>query len=266
LHTSRVMCELNGSNQKVFLREENVMRVFWIAVALLLISTTAWAEKTIVFATDATWPPMEFIDADKNIVGYSIDFLKAAGKEAGFKPVFKNTAWDGIFAGLAAGKYNSITSSVSITEKRKKAMDFSEPYYTVRQALIVGKKSTVKSLEDLVGKKVGGQIGTTGYFALKAAKGVVAKSYDEIGLAMEDLNVGRIAAVVCDDPVAANYALVKYKDTMKIAQVIETGKVENYGFPVKKGNQEILDLLNKGIAAVKAKGLDKELQKKWIGQ
>ncbi len=227
---------------------------------------SAWAETKIVFAVDATWPPMEFVDAQKNIVGFAIDFLNAAGKEAGFTPVFKNTAWDGIFAGLAAGKYDAISSSVSITEERKKAMDFSDPYFTVRQALIVAKTSAVKSLGDLKGKKVGGQIGTTGYFTIKAAEGVIPKSYDEIGLAMEDLNVGRIDAVVCDDPVAANYAILKYKDTLKIAAVIETGEVEYYGFAVKKGDKKTLDLLNKGIAAVKAKGIDVELNKKWIGQ
>ncbi len=235
-------------------------------VTLAVMCGSVWAEKTIVFATDATWPPMEFVDANKNIVGYSIDFLTAAGKEAGFTPVFKNTAWDGIFAGLAGGKYDAISSSVSITEERQKKMDFSEPYFTVQQALIVQKDSKVASLADLKGKKVGGQIGTTGYFAIKKAEGVEPKSYDEIGLAMEDLNVGRLAAVVCDDPVAANYALIKYKDTLRIATVLKTDKPEYYGFPVKKGNKEVLDLLNKGIAAVKAKGIDKELKKKWIGQ
>jgi len=235
-------------------------------VTLAVMCGSVWAEKTIVFATDATWPPMEFVDANKNIVGYSIDFLTAAGKEAGFTPVFKNTAWDGIFAGLAGGRYDAISSSVSITKERQKKMDFSEPYFTVQQALIVQKASKAASLADLKGKKVGGQIGTTGYFAIKKAEGVEPKSYDEIGLAMEDLNVGRLAAVVCDDPVAANYALIKYKDTLKIATVLKTDKPEYYGFPVKKGNKEVLDLLNKGIAAVKAKGLDKELKKKWIGQ
>jgi polar amino acid transport system substrate-binding protein len=111
-----------------------------LLAALLLLCTMirpALAETTIVFATDATWPPMEFVDAQKQVVGYAMDFMIAAGKEAGFKPVFKNTAWDGIFAGLAAKKYDAIVSSVSITEERKKAMDFSEPYFTVRQALIV---------------------------------------------------------------------------------------------------------------------------------
>jgi polar amino acid transport system substrate-binding protein len=241
-------------------------KVVLTLVTLAVMCGSAWAEKTIVFATDATWPPMEFVDANKNIVGYSIDFLTAAGKEAGFTPVFKNTAWDGIFAGLASGRYDSISSSVSITEERQKKMDFSEPYFVVQQALIVQKDSSIKNLADLKGKKVGGQIGTTGYFAIKGADGVEPKSYDEIGLAMEDLNVGRIAAVVCDDPVAANYALIKYKDTLKIAGVIKSDKPEYYGFPVKKGNKEVLDLINKGIEAVKAKGIDKELKKKWIGQ
>ena len=243
------------------------MRTLLAALLLLCVMIRpVLAETTIIFATDATWPPMEFVDDQKQVVGYAMDFITAAGKEAGFKPVFKNTAWDGIFAGLAANKYDAIVSSVSITEERKKAMDFSEPYYTVRQALIVSKASAAKTLADLKGQKVGGQIGTTGYFAIKAAEGVEAKSYDEIGLAMEDLNVGRIAAVVCDDPVAANYALDKYKEKLKIAAIIETGEAENYGVAMNKGNKQILDLVNKGIAAVKAKGLDKDLKKKWIGQ
>ncbi|WP_448875153.1 basic amino acid ABC transporter substrate-binding protein [Desulfobulbus propionicus] len=240
-----------------------------IVTALLLLAALCnpvAAETTIVFATDATWPPMEFVNDQKQVVGYAMDFMTAAGKEAGFVPVFKNTAWDGIFAGLAANKYDAIVSSVTITEQRKKAMDFSDPYFTVRQALIVPKSSSAKSLAELKGQKVGGQIGTTGYFAIKAVEGVEAKSYDEVGLAMEDLNVGRIAAVVCDDPVAANYALDKYKQNLKIAAIIESGDAEDYGVAVHKGNSKVLELVNKGIAAVKAKGLDKELKKKWIGQ
>ena len=241
-------------------------KVLLTLLTLSLLSGVAWAEKTIVFAVDATWPPMEFVNADKQIVGYSIDFLKAAGKEAGFTPVFKNTAWDGIFAGLAAGKYDAISSSVSITDERKKAMDFSKPYFVVHQALIVRKDSQARSLADMKGKKVGAQIGTTGYFAIKAAEGVTPKSYDEIGLAMEDLNVGRIDGVVCDDPVAANYAMIKYKDSLKIASTIKTDKAEYYGFPVRKGDTKTLELINRGIDAVQAKGIDKELKKKWIGQ
>ncbi|MDQ7032638.1 MAG: basic amino acid ABC transporter substrate-binding protein [Desulfonauticus sp.] len=244
-----------------------MMRKFLLMTLFILLTAQIAAARTIVFAVDATWPPMEFIDANKHIVGYSIDYMKAAGKEAGFTPVFKNTAWDGIFAGLAGGEYDAICSSVSITEKRKKAMDFSIPYFKVRQALVVPISSNVKSLEDLKGKKVGAQIGTTGYFAIKKVKGIIPKSYDEIGLAMQDLINGRLAGVVCDDPVAANYALREknFASKLKIAAIIEAGD-EYYGIAVKKGNKEILDLINKGIKAVKEKGIEAKLKKKWFGQ
>jgi len=237
----------------------------FVVLALMLMAGTAWA-KTIVFATDATWPPMEFMDAHNHVVGFAVDYMAAAGTEAGFTPVFKVVAWDGIFAGLATGKYDAICSSVSITEERKKAMDFSIPYFKVRQALVVRKESTAESLEDLTGRKVGAQIGTTGYFAIRRVSGVVPKSYDEVGLAIEDLFNGRIEGVVCDDPVAAQYALAneKYRTSLKISDIIETGDVEYYGIAVKKGNREVLDLVNKGIEAVKAKGLDEGILKKWI--
>lgn len=84
--------------------------------------------KKIVIATDATWPPMEYIDANKNIVGFDIDMLNAAAKEGGFEVEFKNQAWEGIFAGLAAGKYDAIVSSVTITDERKKP--WISPYHT----------------------------------------------------------------------------------------------------------------------------------------
>ncbi len=235
-------------------------------LALLTLTGTAMA-RDIVFATDATWPPMEFVGPDKEITGFAVDYMKAAGKEAGFTPVFKAVAWDGIFAGLDSGNYDAICSSVSITDERKSAMDFSTPYFKVRQALVVPKASTAKTIDDMKGKTLGAQISTTGHFAIKKVEGVKDKSYDEVGLAFEDLFNGRIDGVVCDDPVAAQYALQneKYKDALKIASIIEAGD-EFYGIAMKKGNKEVLDLVNKGIKAVQDKGIDKDLQKKWIGQ
>jgi len=232
----------------------------------LLAASSAWA-RTIVIAQDATWPPMEFVDQNKDIIGFDTDYMKAAAKEAGFEVVFKNVAWDGIFAGLDSGQYDAVCSSVTITDERKNAMDFTIPYFKVRQAMVVPKTSNAKTLEDMKGKTLGGQIGTTGYFAIKKVEGITPKSYDEIGLAMEDLFNGRIDGVVCDDPVAAQYALQKaeYAAKLKIAAVLDTGD-EFYGVAVKKGNKEVLDLLNKGIKAVQDKGMEKELRSKWIGQ
>ena len=236
-------------------------------ISPLMASSASAAEKmrTITVATDATWPPMEFVDAKKNIVGFDIDFLKAVAKEAGFKVNFKNTAWDGIFAGIAAGKYDAIISSVTITDERKKTMDFSDPYINAGQIMVVPKKEKiVKKLADFTGKKVGAQIGTTGAMEIKKASGVELKTYDEIGLAFEDMAAGRISAVVCDTPVAANFALQRKEYKEKFVIVGKPFTEEFYGIVVKKGDKELLDVINKGIKLVKSKGLDKAIEKKWL--
>jgi len=221
--------------------------------------------RTVTVATDATWPPMEMVDMKKNIVGFDIDFMNAVAKEAGFKVEYKNTAWDGIFGGLGAGKYDAIVSSVTITEERKKQFDFSEPYINVGQILVVPKETKkVKALADLKGKKVGAQIGTTGSFEIKKVEGVELKTYDEIGLAFEDMAAGRISGVVCDEPTAANFALQRAEYKAKFQIVGEPFTEESYGVVVRKGDQELLDLINKGIRAVKAKGIDAQLKKKWM--
>lgn len=236
-------------------------------LGLTAVSGTVFAaedQKVVTVASDATWPPMEMIDENKNLVGFDIDYMNAVAKEAGFKAVIKNTAWDGIFAGIEVGKYDAIISSVTITDKRKKAMDFSLPYVNAGQVLVVPADSSAKVVADLKGKTLGAQIGTTGAMEIKKVDGVTLKSYDEIGLTFEDMAAGRIDGVVCDTPIAANYALQKesYKGNFKI--VGEPFTQENYGIVVKKGNTELVELINKGIKAVQAKGIDKELEKKWL--
>ena len=246
-----------------------MFRACLIALLLCLTGGVAMAEeRVVVVAHDATWPPMEFMDAQRNLVGYSVDYIDAVAKEAGFKVEHKNVAWDGIFAGLAGKKYDVIASSVTITDERAKVMDFSTPYYEVRQALITPKATQVGSLADMKGKKLGAQIGTTGYMAIKKADGAQALTFDEIGLAMAALDSGRLDGVVCDDPVATNYILEneEYGKKMKVALIVPADVPEYYGFAVHKGDKELLELLNKGIAAVKEKGIEKELIKKWMGQ
>jgi len=231
---------------------------------LLTLGQAGAAGRTYTVATDATWPPMEMVNANKQIVGLDIDYLTAVAKEAGFAVTFKNTAWDGIFAGLEAGQYDIIASSVTITEERRKKYDFSAPYIDIGQILVVPKAETAATLAAMKGKKVGAQIGTTGAFEIKKVEGVEPKSYDEIGLAFEDMAAGRIAGVVCDEPVAVQFALQKaeYKEKFKIVGSPFT--TEAYGFVVRKGDAALLDLLNKGIAAVKAKRLDEQLRATWL--
>lgn len=241
---------------------------FLTVAALLAVSISATAlaaPKSIKVATDATWPPMEMVDANKRIVGYDIDLLRAIAKEAGIAVEFKNTAWDGIFAGLDSGQYDAIISSVTITKERKAKYDFTDAYTSIGQILVVPKTNkTSKTIADLKGKKVGSQIGTTGAMEVKKVAGVESKTYDEIGLAFEDMAAGRIFGVVCDEPVAAHFALQKkeYKEKFKI--VGKPFTKEGYGIVVKKGNKELVAQLNKGIRAVKAKKLDTKIHTKWV--
>jgi len=222
----------------------------------------------IVIASDATFPPMEMVDENKNIVGFDVDLMAAAAKAGGFTVEFKNTAWDEIFAGLDAGKYDAVMSSVAVTDERKKTMDFSVPYINAGQILVVKSDSTgVEKLGDLKGKTVGAQIGTTGAFEIdkvKDADRITEKTYDEIGLAFADLANGSIAGIVIDTPTAANYVLQNpdYKGKLKI--VGQPFTEEYYGVAVKKGNTKVLDMINAGLKKVIDTDDYKALQKKWL--
>jgi len=219
----------------------------------------------ITIASDATWPPMEFLNDNKEIVGFDVDLLKAAAQAGGFEVKIVNTAWDGIFAGLANGNYDAVCSSVTITDERKASMDFSVPYINAGQVLIIPKKTSgVTTLADLKGKKVGAQIGTTGAIAISDSGTVELKTYDELGLAIEDLANGNIDGVVADNPIAADYVLGNdnYKSVLKI--VGEPFTDEFYGVAVKKGNSAILEKLNAGLKAVIESGKRDELVNKWL--
>ena len=248
---------------------KRILSGFVLSLALFgVISCGPKQPSKIVIATDATFPPMEMVDENKNIVGFDVDLMNAAAKANGFTVEFKNTAWDGIFAGLEAGKYDAVMSSVTITDERKKTMDFSMPYINAGQVLVVKSDVTgVEKLVDLKGKTVAAQIGTTGAFEIdkvKDAQKITEKTYDEIGLAFEDLANGRVAGVVIDTPVAANYALQNpsYKGKLKIVGAPFTE--EYYGVAVKKGNAKVLDVINAGLKKVLDAGDNKALEQKWL--
>ena len=235
---------------------------------LLCASLANAAEKPLIVASDATWPPIEMLDENKNVVGYSIDYLKAVAKEAGLNVEFRNTAWDGIFAALESRQADIIASSVTITDKRKKAMLFTDPYYELHQAVVLPLGKEIKDLEELAGKRVGGQIGTTAMVQTIPASKIkmIVKTYDEVGLAFEDLAKGNIDAVICDDPVAKFYANKKQEYAGKLKVAFITDDVEFYGFAVRKSDTDLVKKLNEGIKAVKEKGIDKQVVEKWIGK
>jgi len=238
-----------------------------LAIATLAIASlpSLAAQPKLVFGSDATFPPMEFLDANKNVVGFDIDLIQAVAKAGGFEAVVKNTAWDGIFAGLNAGSYDAVLSSVTITPERKATMDFSIPYVSAGQVIIVSRKTTgLTTLAQFAGKKVGAQIGTTGALEIAKHKDITLKNYDEAGLAVEDLNIGRIDAVVIDSPTAASYVLQNEKYKANLMIVGQPFTDEHYGIALKKGNRKALALINKGLAIVLKDGTVDKLVKKWL--
>ena len=244
-----------------------ILLVLLISGSVLFAGGQAEADdNTISVGTDATWPPMEFINEDKELVGFDIDLMNAIAEAAGFEVEFQNTAWDGIFAGLGSGDYDAVISSVTITEDRKETMDFSEPYLNAGQVLVVRMDGPdeVPSLDEVEGAVLGAQIGTTGAILIQETEGVELRTYDELGLAIEDLANGRIDGVVADTPIAADYALQNenYQDTLKI--VGDPFTEELYGIAVKKGNDEVLSKINEGLKKVKADGTIEDLKDKWL--
>lgn len=241
--------------------------ILMVLVAVLVTSLMTGCQlrsEKIVVATDATWPPMEYVDENREIVGFDIDLMNAIAQEAGLEVEYRNVAWDGIFAGLAAGEYDAVISSVTITDERREQYDFSEPYINAGQIVVVQSGSDITGPDALSGRTVGAQIGTTGAFAVQDMGDVTLKEYDEIGLAFEDLVAGRIDAVVCDTPVAADFALQReeYRAALKI--VGDSFTEEYYGILVQKGDADLLAKINRGLVAVQDKGIDQELEEKWL--
>ncbi len=238
-----------------------------LLLCVAVLTGQAFADaKTIVVATNPTWPPMQMVDMDKNIVGYEVDLMKAVAKAGGFEVEFMNTAWDGIFATLESKNSDIISSCVTITEARKKRYLFSEPIYGFVQSLVVPENSSIKSKEDIMDKKIGIQIGTTAEIALdKISKDLNIATYDDIGLALEDLANGRVDAVMCDDPVALYYSNRKegYSDKMKVA--FKMDEPEYIGFVTLKSNTDLMTKINEGLKIVKSDGTEKAIYEKWFG-
>lgn len=243
-----------------------------VLLALILLVTVSMAfvscskkNDVVTIATDATWPPMEYVNADKEIIGFDVDLIRAVAKAGGFEVKITNTAWDGIFAGLKNGDYDAVISSVTITDERKKEFDFSTPYINAGQVLIVKSHvAGVTTLADLKGKSVGAQIGTTGAMEIQKVDGVTLKTYDELGLAIEDLVNGKIDGVVADTPIAADFALQNDAYSGKLKIVGEAFTDEYYGIVVKKGNTDLLKKINAGLKKVLDAGTDEELKDKWL--
>ncbi|WP_353091916.1 basic amino acid ABC transporter substrate-binding protein [Methylibium sp.] len=223
--------------------------------------------KVYVVGTDAAYAPFEFQNEKGEIVGFSIDLLQAVAAKGGFEVKFVNTPWEGIFNALQQGDRDLLISSITITDERKQTMDFSTPYFDAYQLIAVKATSKVAKFDDLKKLKVGVQTGTTGdevVTKLQGKNSANVKRFESTPLALKELEAGGVDAVVADNGVVVNYVTNNAGANFKTVSDSAFAP-EQYGIAVKKGNAELLEKVNKGIAAIKADGSYDQVYAKTFG-
>lgn len=223
--------------------------------------------KVYMVGTDAAYAPFESQNEKGEIVGFDIDVVTAVAKKAGIEVKFVNTPWEGIFNTLQQGDRDLLVSAVTITEERKQSNDFSNPYFDAQQLIAVKANSKISKFDDLKKLKVGVQTGTTGDEVVSKLQGKTSaniKRFESTPLALKELEAGGVDAVVADNGVVINY--VANNAASKFKTVADKAFApEQYGLVVKKGNAELLGLLNKGLADIKADGTYDQIYAKYFG-
>ncbi|WP_297478048.1 basic amino acid ABC transporter substrate-binding protein [Thermococcus sp.] len=245
-----------------------------LVVSLLLavassgcIGTGTTQEKVLVVGTSADFPPFEYKNASNGqITGFDIDLIKLVAKKMGYDRVeIKDMDFDSLIPALQAGKVDVVIAGMTITPEREKVVDFSIPYWEADQAVLVRKGSGIKvsSVEDLKGKKIGVEKGTTGAIYVKKHLGnsSTIKEYPTYVAAIEALLNGQVDAVVLDSPVAEMFS--KKYNSVEIVYTIKTG--EHYGIAVKKGNKKLLDGINKALKEIMNSPEWNKLVEKYFG-
>lgn len=222
-----------------------------------------WGKTGILrVGTDATYPPFEIVNTNtRKVEGFDIDVMDRICELSGLKPNYIITPFDGIISGLKGYKYDCIISAMTITPQRDAIVNFTAPYYDAGQIVAVLKEdTTIHGIEDLRGKLVGVQLGTTGEKYAKSLSGVTVVPYENIGAAFIDMEDQRVDAVLNDYPTTMEY--IHLQGTAKT--VGEILSEEHYGIAVREEDKALLDTLNAAIEKMKANGDFERIGEKWF--
>jgi polar amino acid transport system substrate-binding protein len=226
------------------------------------ITLTPIAEQNIVIGTDATYPPMESVNDQDELVGYDIDLGNRLAEELGTTAEFKNIGWDDLFIALEKGEIDMILSAVTINAERQQMYDFSAPYINAGQVIITRKDTTdISSVTDLSDKKIAVQKGTTNEEeARKYTNADNVLTYDSFEVATTALVEGEADAIFSDLTNAKS--IIDENSELKIASPPFTD--DYYGIVVKKGNSALLERVDNALGSLRQQGYLQFLQKKWL--
>lgn len=217
--------------------------------------------KKLVVGMSADYKPFEFQNEKGEIVGFDIDILNAITDKLGVELEIVNTNFDGLIPGLKSKKYDIVMSAMTITDERKGAVNFSDPYFDASQVIAIkADNDAIKNPEDLEGKVVGVQLGTTGDLEASKIKDLEdIKRFNVIPEAFIALKNGQIDAIVNDLPVTKAYI----KDNPEVKIVGKPLTVENYGIAFRKNDEQLLAKINEGLKKIREEGIYDKIYKKW---
>ena len=244
-------------------------RILAIALAALMLfafaACGAPAEveeaETLVMGTNAAFPPYEMVDEAGNIIGIDAEIAAAVAEKIGMKLEIKDMAFDSLITAVSSGAIDVVLAGMTVTPERAESVNFSDSYATGIQVVIVTEDSAIASIEDLAGKKIGVQSGTTGDFYCSGDYGEDAVArYDNGALAVQALQNGQVDCVVIDNEPAK--AFVEANEGLKILDT--EFAVEDYAAAIAKENTELLDKFNTALSELKAEGKIDEIVGKYI--
>ncbi|MFD2611086.1 amino acid ABC transporter substrate-binding protein [Paenibacillus gansuensis] len=241
--------------------------VLILSASLLAACSSSKDSGKLVIGIDDKFAPMGFRDDKNEIVGFDIDYAKAAAEKMGVEAEFLPIDWSAKESELNSGRIDLIWNGYTITEERKGKVLFTKPYLENSQVIVTKKDSPIRSMSDLTGKTIGLQSLSS---AADAVNGSPLKDqvkqiteYKDNVLALSDLRIGRIEAVVIDE-IVIKYYMSKEKDAFSLLD--ESVAPEEYGIGVKKGNEELLNKLQKALDELNADGTAAKISRTWFGE
>ena len=222
---------------------------------------------TLVWGTNAAFPPFESKDGDGNVVGVDAEIAKAIADELGVKLVVEDMEFDSLPAALKSGKIDIIGAGYTENDERLQEMDFSSKYFTAKQIVVVKKgNKAITDKDSLAGKKIGVQTGTTGDTQCASKiEGAEVSRYDSMQMACEDVKNGKLDCVIGDN-LTIGFILNKMDGELELVEGVSY-EDEEYGFAVKKGDTELNEVVNKVIDKLKSEGqIDQWVNKYNVGE